>query len=637
MANGYTLYKSDPTKYASQAINVPQGGNNDTDTSLTFIGPSSPSFGTAVNEDFLYLLENFANTTPPSNPTEGQLWYDTSNGTLTGKQLRVYDNTGYAPVNGVWQRASTPGTLVLDGAVKPGDIWVDTSAGQLFITLDASTWTLVGPTYSSVLKSGSYAEQITDTAGGNHRVIKNYIDDNVIEIIASERFTPNPPILGFASGLAPGINLSSTYNSTLNATAKYASALTLANGTSVTGNSLVRTDQDSTINATLNVQQINVGSSAGGGIAPWTMKQVSGNSTFVNPKPAGRFSFQVTTNPSTGIPILTETLVIDGNTPGVGIGLKAGSTPKSTLDVNGIVNVSNTLYVNTTTLAINSSGTVATSNLTVSNTATVSNLHINGTTVVMGNSNITGNVTVNGILTATTVISNFQGPLQGSATSLYNTSTWSISGQVESFQLYDTTNNASVPNYHGQAGNFTFISSLTNAAISAQPEVTNSGLVNTTTYLLVSNENQLNKISYNNLFANFIQSLIPAGTIMPFAGLTPPSGWLFCDGSYVSASEFAGLFSVIGYTYGKGVGAIPPMALPDLRSRALIGFDDMNNNSIDSTIGSAGARAGLSSNLTPNKTLANLGDAAVVAGAIEVTTGSTSVLYYQAINYIIKT
>jgi microcystin-dependent protein len=633
MANGYTLHKSDPTKYASQAINVPQGGNNDTDTSLTFIGPSSPSFGIAVNEDFLYLLENFANATPPSNPTEGQLWYDTSNGTLTSKQLRVYDNTGYAPVNGVWQRALTPGTLVLDGAVKPGDIWVDTSAGQLFITLDALTWTLVGPTYSSVLKSGSYAEQITDTAGGNHRVIKNYIDDNVIEIIASERFTPNPPILGFASGLAPGINLSSTYNSTLNATAKYASALTLANGTSVTGNSLVRTDQDSTINATLNVQQINIGSSAGGGIAPWTMKQVSGNSTFVNPKPAGRFSFQVTTNPSTGIPILTETLVIDGNTPGVGIGLKAGSTPKSSLDVNGIVNVSNTLYVNTTTLAINSSGTISTKNLVVSSTATVNNLNVNGFTTVVGNSNVTGNVTVNGILTATTVISNFQGTLQGAASSLTNASFWGITGQVFA-QLY---NNNLVTPFSGQSGQFTFISSLTNAAISAQPEVISSNLVNTTTYLLISNENQLNKISYNNLFAGFIQSLIPTGTIIPFAGITPPSGWLFCDGAYVSASEYAGLFSVIGYTYGKGSGAEPPMAVPDLRSKALIGFDDMNNYSINSTIGTAGTRAGLSNNLTPNPTLASLGDAAVVDGSIEVTTGSTSVLYYQAINYIIKT
>jgi len=635
MANGYTLHKSDLTKYSSQAINVPQGGTNDTDTSLTFIGPASPSFGVAINEDFLYLLENFANSTPPANPTEGQLWYDTSNDTLTGKQLRVYDNTGYAPANGVWQRASTPGTLNLDGAVKPGDIWVDTSAGQLFITLDGLTWTLVGPTYSAVLKSGSYAEEVTDTAGGVHRVIKNYIDDHVIEIIASERFTPNPPILGFSSGLSAGINLSSTYNSTLNATAKLANALTLANGTSVTGNSLVRTDQDSTINATLNVQQINIGSLAGGGIAPWTMKQISGNSTFSNPKPAGRFSFQVTTNPVSGIPILTEMLVVDGNTPGVGIGLKLGSTPKSALDVNGVVNVSETLYVNTTTLAINSSGTIATNNLTVSNTATLSNLRVQGITNA-STASFTGLVTVNGIVSATTVVSNFQGPLQGSATSLYNTSTWSISGQVEAFQLYDTTAAAIVPNYHGQAGNFTFISSLTNHAIVDQPEVTNSGLVNTTTYLLVSNENTLNKISYNNLFAEFIQGLIPSGTIMPFAGLTPPSGWLYCDGSYVSTSEYASLFSVIGYTYGKGVGAIPPMALPDLRSKALIGFDDMNNNNIDSTIGTSGAKAGLSNNLTPNKTLANLGDAAVVDGSIAVTTGSTSVLYYQAINYIIK-
>jgi hypothetical protein len=63
----------------------------------------------------------------------------------------------------------------------------------------------------------------------------------------------------------------------------------------------------------------------------------------------------------------------------------------------------------------------------------------------------------------------------------------------------------------------------------------------------------------------------------------------------------------------------------------------MNNNNISSTLGVPGARAGKTDNLTPNKGLAAAGSAPVVTGEIDVTTGTTAVLYYQAMNYIIKT
>jgi microcystin-dependent protein len=110
-----------------------------------------------------------------------------------------------------------------------------------------------------------------------------------------------------------------------------------------------------------------------------------------------------------------------------------------------------------------------------------------------------------------------------------------------------------------------------------------------------------------------------------------------CDGLYVSTSRFAQLFAVIGYTYGKGQGAVPEFALPDLRSRSIIGFDDMNNNTISSTLGVPGARAARTDNLTPNKGLASVGSAPTVTGEVDVTTGTTAVQYYHAMNYIIKT
>ena len=649
MAISYQIFKTDPTKY-SEAITVPANNTNDTDTSLTFVGGGVANFGSFINTDFLHLLENFANSTPPAHAIQGQLWYDTSNDSKTGNKLKVFvDPTHSKPVNGVFQQAIDP-TVDSNTLVSPGDVWVDTSRGQLFVTLDGLAWNLVGPTYSSVLKTGSYPEVLTDISGAEHRVIKNYIDDKVIEIIANTTFTPNPPILGFSTGIAPGLNLSSTYNSTLNATAKVAKSLLLANGSTVTGDNLVRTDIDSTINATLSVRNVNIGSSAGGGIAPWTMKQDNGNATFNNPKPAGRFSFKVTTNPQSGIPLLTETLIIsgvannEGTKPGVGISLKNNANPSAELDVGGDIIARNSISVtNTTTVqgVYITTSSVATPSLTVSGLSTFNTIQTNGITTV-GGSILRSNNSVNiGSLDAplNTIFSQefvgqLSGNVTGSASSLTNVASWSIAGEVSA------TLNTPLSKFWGQpapsASGFIFTATLTPAAILAHPSITAGQLVSTSSYLLIANQGSLNRISRSELLSEFSAGLIQPGTIFPFAGLTPPTGYLFCDGLYVSPSRFPTLFTAIGYTYGKGGGAIPEFALPDLRSKGIIGFDDMNNNNISATLGVPGSRAGLTDNITPNRGLASIGSAPLVDGQLDVTTGTTTVLYYQAMNYIIK-
>ena len=49
--------------------------------------------------------------------------------------------------------------------------------------------------------------------------------------------------------------------------------------------------------------------------------------------------------------------------------------------------------------------------------------------------------------------------------------------------------------------------------------------------------------------------IIPAGTMQMFAGNTIPAGWLLCDGSAVSRTDYAKLFSAIGTTWGAGDGS----------------------------------------------------------------------------------
>ena len=69
----------------------------------------------------------------------------------------------------------------------------------------------------------------------------------------------------------------------------------------------------------------------------------------------------------------------------------------------------------------------------------------------------------------------------------------------------------------------------------------------------------------------------PPGSIIPYAGSTAPTGWLFCDGSEVSTTTFANLFAVIGTTYDNGP-AGGNFNVPDLRGRLPVGLDNLGGS-----------------------------------------------------------
>ena len=59
---------------------------------------------------------------------------------------------------------------------------------------------------------------------------------------------------------------------------------------------------------------------------------------------------------------------------------------------------------------------------------------------------------------------------------------------------------------------------------------------------------------------------VPTGIVQFFAGSSAPKGWLVCDGSAVSRTEYDELFEVIGTTYGAGDGSTT-FNLPNLIDR----------------------------------------------------------------------
>lgn len=65
-------------------------------------------------------------------------------------------------------------------------------------------------------------------------------------------------------------------------------------------------------------------------------------------------------------------------------------------------------------------------------------------------------------------------------------------------------------------------------------------------------------------------TVLPPGALLDYAGSTAPTGFLLCDGSDVSRTDYADLFAVIGETFGPGDGSTT-FTLPDFQDRTAIG------------------------------------------------------------------
>jgi microcystin-dependent protein len=79
----------------------------------------------------------------------------------------------------------------------------------------------------------------------------------------------------------------------------------------------------------------------------------------------------------------------------------------------------------------------------------------------------------------------------------------------------------------------------------------------------------------------------PSGTILDYAGTTLPDGYLECDGSAVSRTNFAALFSAIGTTWGTGDGSTT-FNLPDFRRRTAVGSGGSGTGTLGNAVGNTG-------------------------------------------------
>ena len=235
----YTINKTDGTKL----VVLKDGTVDISTTDLALFGKSYAGFGERLNENFVKILENFANTTAPAKKIKGQLWYDT----LTN-QIKVWNGNKFKPVGSSINSSSAPVNSNL------GDTWFDTNNLQLYVN-NGTDWTLIGPT--TVAGSGNTAvvsDSIRDNVGVFKSVLKFVTNDIIVAMVSADEFVPLTAITGFAT-VFKGITLSTSVSQNrFTGVATRATNLLLGDLTTVVpADNFVRADTNDSMTGTLTI------------------------------------------------------------------------------------------------------------------------------------------------------------------------------------------------------------------------------------------------------------------------------------------------------------------------------------------------------------------------------------------------
>ena len=182
--------------FGTTLVTLADGTIDTTTTDLALFGKGYAGFGERLNENLVKLVENFANTSAPSNKQKGQLWYDSLN-----NQINVWSGSKWKPVG------STTNSVTSPTNANQGDMWFDTLNSQLYV-YDGSAWVLIGPT--SVAGSGVtqvISETVENDVGVNKSILRLVTNDINVAIVSAEEFTPGTSITGFAT-IKKGVTLS---------------------------------------------------------------------------------------------------------------------------------------------------------------------------------------------------------------------------------------------------------------------------------------------------------------------------------------------------------------------------------------------------------------------------------------------
>lgn len=303
----YTVNKTNSSSSPNQY--TVQDGVINTQTDLSLIGKGYAGYGESIAENFLHLLENFSNTSAPSKPIQGQLWWDSTN-----SKLQVYNGTAWQTAGG-----SAPYQSDAPSGLAAGDIWIDSDTGQMYFYNGTSS-VLVGPPSSTGTTNGFTYDTILDSGDANQNITKWFNDGNLIAIISEDEFTPKVSISGFAT-VKKGITLSTAISGNkFQGTATDADALG-----GVAAANYLRSNANDTTSGTISIS--NDGGLIVGEDSDLTLTVDGTGAIISNTVTNTDITFKVN-----DAGVTTTVMTIDGSESRVGIGT---ATPTTKLEVSG--------------------------------------------------------------------------------------------------------------------------------------------------------------------------------------------------------------------------------------------------------------------------------------------------------------
>jgi hypothetical protein len=183
-------------------VAVVQDGTVDNTLDISLIGRNYAGYGEVQNENFVRLLENFANQSEPPRKIEGQIWFDSSN-----KKLKFYDGTKFRTTGGAEIGENAPSGLTT------GDFWYNTTSNQLF-AWGGSEFILVGPqSVQNAQSTEMLSTTMTDIDGITRPVVQGKVNGAIVFVISNTRFTVSTLSANLVSGfleIYKGITLPNT-------------------------------------------------------------------------------------------------------------------------------------------------------------------------------------------------------------------------------------------------------------------------------------------------------------------------------------------------------------------------------------------------------------------------------------------